>query len=199
MIIGMHQPNYLPWLGSFNKIAKSDVFVFLDDMQFSKNGYCNRVRILRGGKVAWLTVPVSHSFGDAINRVATAQPDWADRHLDALKSAYSNSPSFNEVWGHIDEMYRSIPDGSLAEINRYLVEAFASKLGLSCKFAQSSEMEMGDARGDDRLVALMRLREVILIAPKWSPSKTSTAKSAKESGRFVSGLLQVWRGLVENV
>lgn len=156
MIIGIHQPNYLPWLGYFNKIAQSDVFIFLDDVQFSKNGYCNRVRILRGGELAWLTVPVSYSFGDAIGRVAAAQPDWANRHLDALKSAYSNSPSFYEVWGHIEEMYRSIPDGDLAETNRYLVEAFASKLGLACKFAQSSEMETGDARGDDRLVALMR-------------------------------------------
>ena len=75
-VVAVHQPNYLPWLGYFYKIACADVFIFLDDVQFSKNSYINRVRILHAQRSHWLTIPVSVTLGDPINRVRPARADW---------------------------------------------------------------------------------------------------------------------------
>src|SRR3546814_3690829 len=88
MIVAIHQPNYLPWLGYFHKIARADVFVFLDDVQFSKNGYTNRVRILGDGAARWLTIPAAVHLGDPIGAVRPARPDWcrSEEHTSELQS-----------------------------------------------------------------------------------------------------------------
>lgn len=136
--VGIHQPNYLPWLGYFHKIARSDVFVFLDDVQFSKNGYCNRVQILQNGKPRWLSIPVTYQFGDPITHVVPAQSDWPSRHIDTLRTTYNKANQFEATWTSLKDIFDAIPRGSLAETNRFLVEAIAGKLGLSCQFAASS-------------------------------------------------------------
>lgn len=154
--VGIHQPNYLPWLGYFHKISRSDVFVFLDDVQFSKNGYCNRVQILQNGRPRWLSVPVSHKFGEAIDQITLAQPDWQRRHLDIFRTNYRNSRHFKSVWTSIGDIYHAVPAGTLAQTNRFLVEAITKQLGLSCQFAVSSNLDTKDYTGDDRLVRIVK-------------------------------------------
>ena len=58
MILSIHQPQYLPWLPYFNKIMDADCFIFLDNVQYQKNGIINRNEILNNNGRFWLTVPV---------------------------------------------------------------------------------------------------------------------------------------------
>ena len=155
MIVAIHQPNYLPWLGYFYKIAKSDVFIFLDDVQFSKNSYINRVQVLSPGGPKWLTVPVSYHFGDPINMVRPANDDWPTRHLDTLLNYSRSAPCFRAVWPHVQEMYRGIAGSDLATINRHLVEGIAGALGITCEFTLSSAFPVAGLTSDDRLTALV--------------------------------------------
>ena len=70
MFIAIHQPNYIPWIGYFSKIKSSDHFVFLDDAQYSKNNYINRVKVLSpSGFGKWITIPVSYQYTDLIREV----------------------------------------------------------------------------------------------------------------------------------
>ena len=101
MIVAIHQPNYLPWLGYFYKIARADVFVFLDDAQYSKNSYTNRVQVSEPGGAKWLTVPVSYNFGDLISDVRPAVPDWPSRHMDTIRNYYRSAPCYRAVWPRI--------------------------------------------------------------------------------------------------
>ena len=153
--VAIHQPNYLPWLGYFYKMAQSDVFVFLDDAQFSKNSYINRSRILGPGGPRWLTLPVSYGFGDAIASVRVAETEWRSRHLDSLLTSYRSARCFREVWPAVQKLYDGIPDGGLASINRRLVEGLATRLGISCRFEASSQFATDGLTSDDRLVALV--------------------------------------------
>jgi hypothetical protein len=155
-VVAIHQPNYLPWLGYFYKIASADVFVFLDDVQFSKNSYTNRVKILAGTDPRWLTVPVSFQFGDAISSVMPSAEDWPSRHLSTLQGFYAGAPAFRDVWPRIKEMFTGVPRANLAAINRYLVEAVCGELGIRRRFLASSDLPVKDKAGDDRLIALVQ-------------------------------------------
>ena len=73
MIISIHQPNFLPWLGYFYKIAASDMFIVLDDVQYTKNSYINRSQIKTPQGCLWLTVPVHASLSNKIIEVRIFQ------------------------------------------------------------------------------------------------------------------------------
>jgi hypothetical protein len=155
LIVAIHQPNYFPWLGYFHKIALADVFVFLDDVQYSKNSYTNRVQLLCNGKPKWLTIPVSFSFGEPITKVQAAKADWLGDHSERLTAYYSHAPHFAAVWPLIHEMLKTTPPDNLAAINSHLVKAIAAKLNLPCTFVSSSDLGITDARGDDRLIEIV--------------------------------------------
>jgi len=63
-VVAIHQPNFLPWLGYFDKLARADTFVLLDSVQFPKrNGtWMNRVKLLVGGEPGWITVPIVRAY-----------------------------------------------------------------------------------------------------------------------------------------
>ena len=155
MTIAIHQPNYAPWLGYFAKIARSDVFVFLDDVQFSKNSYINRVQIDAAGSPRWLSIPVSYKFGDPINRVRSSVAGWPKAHLDTLKTYYATAPAFGPVWEWLGGMLPRLDTENLAAGNETLIRAIADRLGLHCFFRRSSEFECGSSVGDDRLIAIL--------------------------------------------
>lgn len=155
VIVAIHQPNYLPWLGYFHKIAKADVFIFLDDVQFSKGSYTNRVQILRDGRPVWLTQPVHHRFGQAITEVEFLQADWVARHLDTLRGAYVRAPAFREVWPALREMMSAVAGFGLATANRRLIEAIAGRLGLGARFCAASDFNVGGTNGDTRLAQIV--------------------------------------------
>ncbi|PYN08619.1 MAG: hypothetical protein DME02_07080 [Candidatus Rokuibacteriota bacterium] len=68
--VAIHQPQYLPWLGYLAKWAAADLFVFLDSVQYEKNGWQNRNRIKTADGARWLTVPVHARLGTPITDVA---------------------------------------------------------------------------------------------------------------------------------
>jgi hypothetical protein len=90
--VAIHQPQYLPWLGYLAKWAAADLLVFLDTVQYEKNGWQNRNRIRTPAGAHWLTVPVHAHLGTPIGAVAidTTQP-WRTRHLRAIEHAYGRA------------------------------------------------------------------------------------------------------------
>lgn len=98
MICAIHQPMFYPYIGFFDKMIKSDIFVLLDDAQFEKNGWQNRNRIrLNTGEVKWITVPVKHKFGQTINEVEIVNDKWNIKIYKTLEQSYKKSSCYNEV------------------------------------------------------------------------------------------------------
>ena len=184
MIVGIHQPNYLPWLGYFSKISQSDIFVFLDDVPFSKGSYTNRVKVLGGGTERWLSVPVRAKLGENISAIYPAKPNWQKSHISSLANYYANATNFKTAWPRLKEILLNLPDGDLGSINRILVETISSDLSMACKFVASSDYDTGDLTGDDRLIELIRQ-----IAPNATYISGKGANSYPNSEKFrIAGL-----------
>ncbi len=154
-VVAIHQPNYAPWLGYFYKLARADFFVFLDDVQFSKQSFINRVRIFGPGGPRWLSQPVKVSLGQTIQDVRPANPEWARSHLDTLRGSYHDADAFRSVWRDVEALYADLPGADLAAVNQALVERIAARLGLQTEFRASSGIETGSDVGDDRLVRIV--------------------------------------------
>ena len=108
MIVSINQPAYLPWSGYFDRIARSDLHVVLDHVQFEKNSFVNRNRILGKDGPFWLTVPVRTKgrFGNLpISEVEIDQTsNWQRKHLQSIRSAYGRSAYFDECWKNLEDV-----------------------------------------------------------------------------------------------
>ncbi len=108
MILSAHQPQYLPWLGFFDKIRRSDCFVYLDQVQYKEREYQNRNRICTKEGWMWLTVPVK-STGLGRQNISAVEvdnsADWAKKHLVGLEKCYSRAPFFKEHRDFITQVY----------------------------------------------------------------------------------------------
>jgi hypothetical protein len=144
MICAIHQPQYMPWLGYFDKMARADVFVLLDDVQFKKNEWQNRnrIRISNDPGWQWLTVPVLHEFGQIINAVRLNPAiDWRAQHMRALETNYGRSVQFRKFWPAIRPFYEREWE-TLGELNIALVQLLAGLLGIKTPLVIASTLNI---------------------------------------------------------
>ena len=156
MIVAVHQPQYLPWLGYFDKIDKADVFVLLDTVQFKKNEWQNRNKIKTAQGWQWLTVPVMYKYPQQINEVPiNNRVNWQHKHRQALVSNYRKAPYFDVVAAVLDEVLSS-PWEYIAQLNVEVVRRLVQMLGIKTQIYVASELGEFPQDPDERLVALSR-------------------------------------------
>ncbi len=155
--VAIHQPHYLPWLGYLAKLDRADCFVYLDTVQFEKNGWQNRNKIKAPGGSQWLTVPVRHRFGQSIAEVAIAEGggDWRRRHRQALAQHYGKTPHFAAAWPALEALYAEARE-RLADLAVASVECLARLLGIERVTLRASALGPLPDDPTDRLVAICR-------------------------------------------
>lgn len=133
-LAAIHQPTFFPWLGFFNKISKSDVFVILDNVQYPKKGgsWSNRVKILIGGEPSWITVPIVRSFTGTknINEIdIDNSKNWNNKLLKSIEVNYKKAPFFNDTFPFLVDLL-SVTGSDLAKLNIKIIYAVCSLIGL---------------------------------------------------------------------
>lgn len=154
MIIAIHQPNYIPWLGLFHKIYMSDKFVFLDDAQYSNQANHNRNTIKTSQGELLLTVPVTFKLGDEIRDVKIVNNNWRRKHLRTIQQNYSKAKYYKEVYPIIEEIIMK-KHKTISELNKEIIIEFSKKFGIKTKFYNSSSFK-SDATLDDRVIELCK-------------------------------------------
>jgi hypothetical protein len=158
--VAIHQPNFFPWLGYFDKIRCADVFIFLDDAQYQKTGgtWSNRVKILINGEGRWLTAPVDRHFQGTRNvneMIFVSKEDWRGKMLISLVSTYKRAPHFIEAYPVIESLIQN-SENNVAEYNIHAIKVLASKLGYSMNsMVRSSELST-ESSATERLIMLTK-------------------------------------------
>ena len=143
MIVAAHQPLFIPWIGYFNKISRSDLFVIVDNVQFTTSGWIRRNSIKGPGGLQKLIVPIKgkKSLGQLIRDVLIdnkGNPMWRQKHVKALELNYRKAAFFPEVMTSLERIYSEKWD-YLAEFNIALMEFVCKYLEIPTPLVKSSD------------------------------------------------------------
>lgn len=142
-VMAMHQPNYIPWLGYFYKLALCDVFVFLDKVQYPRGqhyGARNLVKTPQGAH--YLTIPVSKPGTEngkvLYTEVSFANNKWRKKHLKTLKLNYKRSDHFEEIFNLIKPIIKKETD--FTNLNIRLIKRITKYLDIDTKFVRLADL-----------------------------------------------------------
>jgi len=156
MKVAIHQPQYMPWLGYLAKWAAADLFVFLDTVQYEKNGWQNRNRIKTATGPRWLTVPVRAHLGTPIEAVAVdAVQPWRERHRRAIEEAYAGAPHLARHQAALGDLYGG-QWPRLAPLAAASAEWLARAVGIATPARVASDLKVGATDPTGRLIAICR-------------------------------------------
>ena len=151
MVITIHQPEHLPWLGFFHKMAHSDVYVLLDSVQFTKNNYQNRNRLIdHNGAVFWSTVPirmVGHTGKPITDMELDNNQPWPRKTWARIAGAYRRHPYFNTLAPELELIFMG-GHTRLVDLNLNLIQYFRHQLGISVPMVRSSTMVVEGNRSE---------------------------------------------------
>jgi hypothetical protein len=145
------QPGYLPWLGFFDQLQRSDIFIFYDDVQYDKNGWRNRNRIKSvAGAPHWLTVPVHvRSLEQLVleTEIDNRKP-WARKHIGTIRQFYAKSPHLNRYVRGLEELLLGKNWESLCDLDVAAIKLMCEWLGLTRDMMRSSELGIGGEQSE---------------------------------------------------
>lgn len=156
--VALMQPTFLPWLGYFELMDTADIFVFLDDFQFSRQSWAQRNKLfLSPGRPGLVSMPIQHP-GDLSASFLDIAPGsdqrWIDKLEKSLSQAYGRTRFFAEMWGTAEPLLRR-RDVNLADYEIGIIQAIARRLGIQTQLRRSSEFGIANVNRSERLVALL--------------------------------------------
>ncbi|RXA20925.1 hypothetical protein EQO05_04230 [Methanosarcina sp. MSH10X1] len=159
MIVAIHQPNHLPYLGFFDKVLKSDIFVIHDDAQFNDSDFQrrNRIRVYKGWK--WITVPVERKE-IPINKIMIkndvniGERSWNRAHFEIIQGWYKNAPYFETYKDDLRKIYESKHD-KLANFNIEIIKFLIKAFDLEIKIVFSSDFNL-PSKKTERIIDTVR-------------------------------------------
>lgn len=157
MKLAILQSNYIPWKGYFDIIHDVDLFLFYDEVQYTKNDWRNRNQILTPKGKTWLTIPCGYDIQRRIIDVKVKNEfEWQKKHYNMLKQYYRKAPYFKKYQEFLEYVYFEQEWNYLYELNRFLIEHIATEfLGIKTEFKDSREYHSEGAKAD-KLFSLVK-------------------------------------------
>lgn len=183
--IAILQSNYIPWKGYFDIIKMADVFVFYDEVQYTKNDWRNRNQIKTPNGLSWLTIPVlQNSLNQKINETVVSQSNWNKKHWNSITCNYSKAPFYKKLEGEFQQLYYSIETQNLSEINQIFIKKIANFLKIETDIIDSTALNLIGDKNERLIDAVKKLNGTHYIS---GPS----AKSYLDVNKFESESIQV--------
>lgn len=155
--IAILQSNYIPWKGVFDMMNKVDVFVFFEDVDFTKRDWRTRNKIKTPEGEVWLSIPVKKSSrGTKIYEIEISQEtNWQEKHYQTIVQYYKKVKFFSEYKWLLDKIYLEKKWENLSEFNIYVNTLIARELGIKTEFINSKDLETNGTK-DDKLIEIIK-------------------------------------------
>jgi hypothetical protein len=186
--VAVIQSNYVPWKGYFDLVHAVDLFIFHDDLQYTKNDWRNRNKIKTPEGLKWLTIPVGTDEHRLICEVQMRDSAWQKAHWNQINANYRGAPHFKRYEAFFEDVYLGRTWSNLSDLNQFLVQSIARDfLGARTEFADSRAFAPVGAK-QDRLLDLLKK-----AGASWYLSGPA-AKDYIEPARFASaGIELAWQ------
>jgi hypothetical protein len=168
MLVAIHQPHYLPWLGYLSRMASADLFVLLDHVQFERGNYQNRTRVRIDGEARWLTVPVEQRSRDErildkrIDNSLAGPRHWSRIHFLTLRHAYREAPHLQAYRAQLEHIYGARYE-KLVDLNGALLEFLRGAYGIRTPLVRSSALAPEGTKSELVLDICRRVRASALL------------------------------------
>ena len=143
MIVSIHQPEHMPWLGFFDKMSQAEIFVLLDNVQYEHKSFQNRNKIRSSGGAIWLNVPVltKGRREQLINEVEIDNREvrWRGKCRVSISINYQKAPFFERYYKFLEDVYEQ-EWYLLSDLNECIIKYIAGELNLSVKLVKASEL-----------------------------------------------------------
>jgi hypothetical protein len=154
--VAILQSNYMPWKGYFDIIGSVDLFVFHDDLQYTKGDWRNRNKIKTPKGTEWLTVPCGTSEHRLICEVELTNSGWQRKHWNLIQMHYAKTPYFKQYSPFFEEIYLGQTWANLVSMNQYVIKVISTELlGMKAQFDDSRAYSLKTAKGD-RVIELLK-------------------------------------------
>ena len=145
MIVTIHQPEHMPWLGFFDKVRQAELFVFLDNVQYRHKYFQNRNKIRSSNGETWLNVPVltKGKRGQLIKEVEIDNREvrWREKCWISISLNYKKAPFFERYRNFFQNLYeKEWP--LLSDFNEYIISYIAEELNLNVRTVKASELQV---------------------------------------------------------
>jgi hypothetical protein len=183
MIAAIHQPNFVPWIGYFYKISKADVFVLLDDVQFTKNSFINRNQIKTPQGAQWLTLPALQTgkFGQNINEVGIVQFEHnIKKVLKTVEGNYKKAAFYDQYFPGFENCLLQNGD-NMAAINIALIKWVVTELEIKTPLITSSDLKV-EGESTLRLINICKQINADNYLSGFGGNKYQEAELYKEHG-----------------
>jgi hypothetical protein len=182
------QPTYLPWSGYFNLLAEADKFVFLDDVQFERQSWQSRNRILLDGKEHLLVAPVKRDGLGTLVKDATISDEnnWRRTHWRTLQAAYGKAPYGEHLLAALKPFYEEKATQLLSDLNQSIIRVLASMLKIDTPTFRASKLGCDGQRS----VRLAKICETLgcdeYLSPRGSEAYLNEDNFGEEAGVSLS-------------
>ncbi|MGG1637087.1 WbqC family protein [Paenibacillus sp. NRS-1760] len=157
--VAIIQSNYIPWKGYFDIINDVDLFVFYDDVQYTKNDWRNRNKIKSSTGSQWITIPVNASNDLLICDVVLSNSNLLAKHFKTLNALYSKAAYYKLYKPFLEYVYLELKWSNLSELNQYLIKYISREfLGITTEFKDSREF-VSTGKKLDKLIDILKKTE----------------------------------------
>lgn len=198
MIVAAHQPNYLPWLGWFDRVRRADKFLLLDHVQFERQNFQNRAKIRMPGAEGgwkWLTVPVIQKsrseliLEKLISNDRDGRLRWGRKQYATLEQVYRSAPYFHMYASALREIYDAQWE-KLVDLNITLLKFCLAALEIKTPLVRTSEMGPIPGQKSELVLNMCRMAGATVYLSGDGASREYLDLAAFEKG----GVEVVWQG-----